>query len=268
MPGARPSSFKQGGGGSFNNVDGKITDYEFSTTHPFSDSASNDYIYARVDALIDGADEDQPTAFFVGNAADWEIEDDGKTLRPVDANTSLQQSASFAKFLTSLCVTAEPAFPESALSEEVVNIEPVLGSRVRFIQVADVDAQGKTKMRKATKGKFKGKEFPQTHTEVSKVYELPKAAGKSAKGSTKGKAVEPEADEDELNTLTTETLVGILAKAKDNTILKKKLPVQIMNIVGKHPQREDVRKLMTSDEFLGTEAGWSYNKKTQEIVAD
>ena len=272
MASARPSAFKQGGGGSFNGVDGKITGYEFSTSHPFSDSASNDYVYAAVTAAIDGSDEDQTTAFLVGNADDFEIEDDGHTLVPVDPDGGLRANSPFSKFVVSMITGG---FPESSLPEDRINFEAFIGSRVRFVQVNDVDAQGNVKMRKAKKGKFKGKEFPQTHTEVSSVIELPgakKGGTKAAAASSKSKkAVADDDDAVDVDELATETLLGILraVKGDDKEILKKKLPVAVMNTLGgKHPQREDVRKKLGDDEFLSIEAGWSYDKKSQLITLD
>lgn len=264
MASARPSAFKQGGGGSFNGVDGCITGYEFSTSHPFSDSASSDYIYAAVTAAIDGSEDDQTTAFLVGNADDFEIEDDGHTLTPVDPDGGLRANSPFGKFVVSMITGG---FPESSLPEDKINFEAFIGSRVRFVQVNDTDAQGNVKMRKAKKGKFKGKEFPQTHTEVSTVIELPGAKKSGTKAAGSSKSTKADDDAVDVEQLATETLLGILA-AKGDT-LKKKLPVAVMNTLGgKHPQREEVRKLLGDDDFLSTENGWSYDKKSQMLTLD
>lgn len=272
MAGARPSSFKQGGGGSFNGVDGVISDYEFTTTHPFASEdkkANEDYIYAAISADLDGNDDTQVTALFVGSADDFTISKDGKTLTPVDDDNGLRVNSPFSKFVNSL---VEKGFPESSLPEDAINFETIIGTRVRFVQVDDVDAAGNVKKRKVLKGKFKGREFPQTHTEIGAVYELPGKAGKGVKAAPKGKgkAVEPEVDEDDaVATLATESLLALLKKAKGNSILKKKLPVQIINQVGaKHPDREAVRKLVTSDEFLEAGEKWSYDSESQEITLD
>jgi hypothetical protein len=283
MAGARPSGFKQGGGGAFNGIDGRISDYEFTTEHPFSEKDSDEYIYFVVEAELDGKEEAEKTVLFVGNSENFTIEDGGKTLVPVDPEDGLWVGSGVAKFINSLVTPAngEEGFPESSLPEDAINYEPIIGTRVRFIQVQDVDKNGKPKVRKATKGKHKGKEFPQTHTEIGAVYELPgaKKGAKAAAGKPAAKASAPAAskggkkakDEDEgddVETLAIETLTALL-EDNDGELLKKKLPVQVINKLGaKHPQREAVRKLLSDDEFLaGQEDSWSYNAKTQKITA-
>lgn len=274
MAGARPSSFKAGGG-FLNNVDGVLQDYEFTTEFPGgegkkSKKKNSDFtaLYFVLTVAVDGVDDPAVTTLFVGSADDFEIENDGKTLTPVDETSGLRQNSDFYKFINSL---VEAGFPESSLPEDEINFEAILGSRVRLVQQVDEEATARLGKKKSKDGK---KEYSRTWLKVASVAALPgkggKATGKAdSKGKSKGKAAEADDEEDEVTTLATESLLALLKKAPKNTILKKKLPVQIMNQVGaKHPQREAVRKMVTSDDFLSAGDGWSYDDESQEITLD
>ena len=108
---------------------------------------------------------------------------------------------------------------------------------------------------------------------VDQVYELPGAksaskangksavAGKAAKPATKanGKVVKAaEADESDVETLATETLLSILADT-DGSIPKSKLSLKVLTKLMKHPQREAVRKLIYTDDFLSAVEGVEYD---------
>jgi hypothetical protein len=135
-------------------------------------------------------------------------------------------------------------------------------------------------MRKAKTGKYKGKEFAQTSTQVSKVLALPESEGatkgKSASrtngsgkststtSSTRGTRPAKKTDEEDIDAIATETLLAILAD-NDGSIAKAKLPVKILNKLGaKHPQKEEVRKRIYSDDFLALEDGWSFDKSSKQ----
>lgn len=284
MAGSRPSQFKESGG-FLNNVDGVITGYEF--TYQFGDNApkrgeETKNIYMALSARQDGADDDVVIHLYAApgefgdNDRYFTISDDAKTLEPSEDDMTLWAGSPLAGFINSL---VQAGFPESNLSEDEINFEPIVNTRVRFIQVEEIDKQtGKVRMRKAKQGKYKGREFKQTTTQVSKVLALPgdKAEkGKSASrtnGSGKGTmASKPgkKAETVDLNEIAKETLLDILTD-NGGSIGKAKLPVKILNKLGaKHPYKEEVRKLIYSDDFLATEDGWSYDKssKAQTITA-
>lgn len=282
MASSRPSAFKQGGSGGFlNNVDVTWDDYEFTTDFPGSTgggkSRDDDYspLYGVLTFSVDGADEPVTTTLYFGNANDFTIENEGKTLVSIDDDTQVPLNQPFGRFINSLC---ENGFDDSLFPEENVNYEAALGTRLRLKQVDEVDKDGKVKKRVAKKGKYKGKEFPVQNPQVVRVYEAEAKPTKAiaTKGGTKaapvkgGKAKAVESDEPDLNAIGVETLLALLRKQKGNTIQKRSLTVPISTLLGKHPERENVRRLVFSDDFLETQQGWSYNKasKTQDITLD
>ena len=150
------------------------------------------------------------------------------------------------------------------------------GGLVQRTNVEDTKRLGKRKDKKT------GKEYDRQDLVVDQVYDLPgvetKSNGKSAKpvaakaavkttGKPNGKVVEPESDD--VEDLAKSTLLDILTDA-DGKIAKSKLSMKVLTKLMKHPQREDVRKLIFTDDFLELEDGWAYNKAKQlvEVVAD
>jgi hypothetical protein len=268
MPGARPSTFRKPGG-FLNNVDGMITGYEFTTEFPGADPnrpKKSDFnsLYFVLSVRQDGADEDVTTTLWGGSADDFEISDDGKTITPIDGR-GLGGTTDVARFIESLCVGG---FPETNLPEDTINFEAIIGTRVRFIQVPQTDKNGKPLMRKATSGKYKGKEFPQTATQVSHVLDLPKVAaksnGKSAKPNGKAAVVTSKANGKgtpmpDVADLAASTLLDILSNADDNSVPKAKLRMKVFAALGtKHPQRDEVIKYLYDDDNLVGMDGISY----------
>lgn len=271
--GARPSSFKKGGG-FLNGVDGTITGYEFTDDmitkdgrQPFKPGKVKDAqgrtkdrfhsLNCILSVRVDGAEEDVTTTLFVGGAEDFTVEEDGHLLVPNEEGRELGASAGFSKFITSLC---EAGFPESRLSETEIRFEPIIGTRCRFEQRKDEEATKKYGKRVDKKTK---REYDRQDLVVSQVYDLPEASGK-ANGKTKaGKpAAKPGKDEGDVDVeeLATETLLGILAEQDGNKIQQSKLGMKVLVALKTHPNREDVRKLLGSSDFLEQEYGWSYNK--------
>lgn len=271
MAGARLSSFKRGGG-FLNNVDGVITGYQFTDVFPGGDGDSKkkkgdfNALYFILNARVDGADDDVTTTLFAGSADDFEISDDGHTLEPLAEGGGLRAGTPLFKLLESLI---EHGFPETNFPEDQINFEAMIGTRVTFVQVVDEEA---TKKLGKKKDKKTGKEYNRTDLKVSAVLALPQAeapskgAAKGAAKGAKGKQAEPETPD--LNDEAVEALMGVLADA-DGSIQRSKLTVKVAQKVGlKNPNREELRKLIFSEEFLATEQGWSYDKKKQVIAAE
>ena len=271
MSGARPSGFKQGGG-FLNNVDGVITDYEFTTEFPGGGgdkkrkkNGKGDFapLYMVLSARVDGADEDVTTTLFVGGASDFDISDDGKTITPVEG-AGIRANSGLGKFIASM---VEHGFDETELPEDEINFEPIIGQRVRFVQVVNKEATEKYGKRKARVGKG---EYDRTDLAVSAVYG--KADRKATRVSKKGNgavAATPgrgKKQDEDVTELATATLLEILA-ANKGSIDKARLPNKVTLALVKHPQRDEVRRLVYSDEFLATEQGWTYDQssKTQTI---
>lgn len=283
--GARPSSFKKGGG-FLNNVDGVIAGYQFTDEFngvaftpgrdPKTKKEKFHSLYAVLSARIDGADEDITTTLFVGAFDDFDISEDGHVLTPVEDGRELGAGTSWAKFITSL---VEAGFPEGNLPEDSIDFSSIIGTRVRFKQQTDVEG---TKRLGKRKDKKTGKEYDRQDLIVETVYDLPGSkpatAGKgkakpaaAAAGKVKAKPAAAETEEDgvDIQELSGTTLVAVL-EANDGTIAKAKLGLQILKQLGtKHPQREDVRAFLADDANLATlaeEGLITYNKAKGQIA--
>ena len=149
---------------------------------------------------------------------------------------------------------------------EPVNFEAIIGQRIRLVQEKDERATEKAGQRVDKKT---GKKYDRTTTVVAAVYEAdekPATAAKSTK--TTGKAAKPavvarvskangKAADDHMDRAV-EVLQEILAEA-DGSIARSKLSLAVTKKLMKDPLREDLRKLIFSEEFLNTENGWSYD---------
>lgn len=283
--GARPSTFRRGGGGFLNGVDGVISGYRWTDQFngedfepgkkPGTKEDKFHSLFMELSARADGADEDVTQNLFAGNYEDFEISEDSLTLTAKDGgDCSIGGNTAAAKFVASLC---EAGFPESKFDEdpESINFEPMVGSRVRFGQAVVMGKDGKPRKRIAKKGKFKGREFDDTTTVVEQVYESggkKGAAPKDAKAGTgkKGKAAKEDAEDDSVESLATAFLLKIVA-ANKNKFGKGKLSMQLLkpeNGLFKHPEREAIRKLLNSDKFLNTEDGWKYDEDKEVITIE
>lgn len=265
--GARPSSFKKGGG-FLNNVDGVITGYEFTTTFPGSDGkreSKSDFnpLYAVLSAKVDGADEGVSTTLFVGNADSFSIEDDGKTLVPVEEGYELGANAEWSKLITSLCENGDGKFSEEDLPEDTINYEAIIGLRVRFVQVDVVGKDGKVKTKVSKKDK---KTYNVTAVQVAKVHgrveeeKKGKAgksagAGKAAGKSTAGKASKAPSVRDEAEA----ALAQVLEKS-GGSIAKSKLRMKLLSLLtGKTDNRDEIIKWLYDDANLASIDGVEYD---------
>lgn len=217
--GARPSSFKKGGG-RLNGVDVLINGIEFTGDELVYTKGESGFsrqeftpgkikkegggvkdkfhtLNALLSFRVDGATEDTVEPMFAGGADDFAISDDGQTIwdaaydTPEAAAEAAEDSANkvkelgantkFANFVTSLC---EAGFPETNLPEDRINYEAIVGTRVRLIQRDDPAMKGKTRLDKKT-----GKSYPYQYTAVDDVLALPEAdeapAPVAKKGGTK-----------------------------------------------------------------------------------
>jgi len=263
--GARPSSFKKGGG-FLNGVDGVIESYQFTDEfngEPFKagkNPATGKPRFHSLNCLlgvkVDGAEETVYTTLFVGGFDDFTISDDGLTLTPNEDGRELGAGVAFTTLIASLC---KAGFPEENLPEDEINFEAIIGTRVRFEQVTNEEATKKLGKRKGKDGK----EFNRQDLVITNVYDLPgktvtsKAAVKGAKPavSKAKKSAEPD-----FTDVATETVLAVLA-ANDGQVAKSKLAMKVTQKLLRHENREEIRILATSDEFLSTEAGWTYNAK-------
>lgn len=258
-------------GGFWNNVDGVIEDYEFTTVPP-NGKEEGEWAYLVPSVKIDGAKEATTQHLFLGGGPDageyatFEISKDGKELTMIDgSNVSIGENTAGGKFLASLL---DAGFPEDLLPDlaagEPLRLDNVIGTRIRLSQQKNEEATAKLGKRKSKTGKG---EFDRTDTIVAKVYETPKrntnGSGKlAAKTSAKstGKKVETEVAVDEL---AGEVLRDIL-EANGGKLPKAKLSMKVINHMLKLPTaqkalREEVRKFLFEDENLAAIEGVDYD---------
>lgn len=282
--GARPSTFKKGGGGFLNGVDGEIVSYRFTDQFngedfvpgkkPGTKDEKFHSLYMELKVRLDGADEDITQSLFAGGYDDFEISEDELTLTSASGDEcSIGANTATGKFVQSL---VEAGFPESKFSDDPnsVNFEPMVGARVRFGQAQQMGKDGKPLKRVVKKGKFKGREFDNTTTVVEQVYE---SGGKADKGAKNAKAdkggkkkKDEDAEDDDVPSLAKKFLLKVVTASK-NKLAKGKLSMALLkpeNGLFKHPEREAIRKLLTSDKFLNTEDGWKYNDDKEIITIE
>ncbi len=266
--GARPSQYKKGGG-FLNGVDGVIETYEFTDAfngEPFKagkDPKTGKPRFHAINCLlgvrVDGADDLVYTNLFVGGFDDFTISDDGLTLTPNEDGRELGAGVAFTTLIASLC---NAGFPEENLPEDEINFEAIIGTRVRFEQKKNEELTKKLGKRVGKDGKT----FDRQDLVITNVYDLPgkeakavkPAAGKSAPKAAAGKAkksAEPDFSEE-----AKDVVLAVLA-ANDGQVAKSKLAMKVTQKLLKHESREEIRILATSDEFLSTEQGWSFNAK-------
>ena len=310
--GARPSQFKKGGG-FLNNVDGVITGYQFSDEfngEPFKPGRDPKTkkdrfhsLYVPLSVRVDGADEDVTTTLFAGGFDDFNISEDGLTIWDAEYGTEeeaiaagaearqLGANTSLAKFINSLVRPVDDpdnGFPEESLPEESINFEPIIGTRVRFVQRDDESMKGKKRKDKKT-----GKEYNYQNLLVSTVYSLPgaeqepapapkkgtkpvgkvaaKPLGKTATKPVAGKTgtVPPKKSEKvDIPELAQQILQTVLTES-GGTTTKTKLGMKVLAKLMKQPDvRESVRTWLFDDNNLSDIEGVTYNKAKGTITLD
>lgn len=260
----RPSMFRKGGG-RLNGVDGTIVDYLFTPEFPFETKTPQKKgaqqfeprIYALLTVRVDGADEDIQEVITVAKAEDFEIEDEGKSLSPVEEGNGIYESSKWAKFIASF-VTAENGLAEEDLGftgwpdDRNLHYDAIVGRRVRFTKVKDEEVQAKFGRRK---NKKTGKEYDRDYLTVSVVYadepatkSKPGAKASSAKTASKpGKAAKP-VDTDRAD----EALLMLVEKFGES-FPKSKLasaPAQLALKKQYGADADSIRRQMYDDDYL------------------
>ena len=299
--GSRVSSFKKGGG-FLDGVDATITGYEFSDKFagkPYVAGKMKDNKTGRMidkphslncalSVRVDGATEDTSATLTVSKDFDlWDITDDGHTLTPVD-DANLGGSSKFGIFIQSWEVAANQGAESDQFGDASFNYTPIIGSRVRLVQrpysaeaLASIKKLGGTEKQKGKDGK----EYERRNLVVEQVYELAQPAAKSngkakpvnearplgtnkTAGKPNGK-VAPPVDEQDIDELTKATLAEILEGAGGSITLKKlSLKALTTPLMKGNSQRDEVRALILSTDFLAQEDGWTYDADSQEVSVE
>lgn len=263
--GARPSSFKKGGG-FLNGVDGVIVSYQFTDEfngEPFVAGKNKVTGKPKFHALncllgvkVDGAEEIVYTTLFVGGFDDFEVSEDGLTLTPNEDGRELGAGVAFTTLIASLC---QAGFPEENLPEDEINFEAIIGTRVRFEQKTNTET---TKKLGKQVDKKTGKEYDRKDLVITNVYDLPGKAAKAApvKGAKPAAGKAKKSAEPDFEDEAKDAVLAVL-KANDGQVAKTKLAMKVTQKLLKHENREEIRILATSDDFLEKELGWTYNAK-------
>ncbi len=272
--GSRPSSFRKSGG-FLNGVDGVITGYrctdEFNGV-PFKPGKNAEgkpkfhSLQFELSVRLDGADEDITQNLFAGGYEDYEVSENELTLTsPEGGSCSIGANTAVGKFISSLVAQG---FPETNLSDDPnsINLEPIVGTRVRFGQEVEIDRKtGKPRQRTATKGKFAGKSFDQTSTIVEAVYEVPKSGAKGK--SVAGKKVVGKGEQD-VKELATSTLIEILeAATPKGEIAYAKVNMALIRTALTGPTRDAVKKVILNEDWLAGSEFWNYDGTTITLAA-
>lgn len=296
--GARPTQFKKSGG-FLNGIDGVITDYTFTDEFdgeafkPGRNAVTKKEKFHSLNVLLtvrpDGADEDVSTTLFAGGFDDFKISDDGKTIwdaqyetqEEADAATDARQLGANTAIATLISSLVDAGFPITNLSDaQSTNFEPIIGSRVRFVQRVNAEATKKLGKRKSKDGK---KEYDRQDLVIDQVYSVgdgtvaetepvkPTKGGKPAPATkpVAGKKGKTEPAVEDIKDLSATTLVSILSD-NDGQIAKSKVSMKVLTALMKHPQREDVRKWLFDDENLASlveDGVITYNKAKQMIAS-
>lgn len=232
----------------------------------------------NVDIQVQLDDADGPVLRTLKAAKDfeqWEVSDDGLSVTNIeDATRSLPQGTAWGKLLSSM---VESGLPEDEFPEDELNYGFLVGKRFRFITKVDEERTAKY----GQKAGRDGKSFDRSDLLVDLYYEqaaaqpAAKTAGKTVAGKPAGKsASRTNGSGKQANAVQekAEKLLGvILGKQKTNEIAKSKLSMAVLReyqgVFGKEDgDREAVRNLIFTDEFLNQNNGWLYDEAT-EVVA-
>ena len=282
MANARHATLSEGGSGKFNNVDGVITNYEFTIVHPFAKEGNrrsrSDFspLYGVVTAQMDGAKEADVDVLLVGSADDFEISDEGKTITPMGGGNGVWAKGQWGKFIASLeklgCETENADYEES-----VFNYEPIIGRRVRFQQEQQFDKSGKLKKRMGKGRDGKPREYDDTTTIVVADYGMAAAVKTGTKTTTTKAASKANGAVKEVDLTDTadEALVGLLDKF-GGSVPKAKLvsaPAQLFLKKNYPDHSDELRKIIYDDDYLndavkrGVVSGYKQSDKLQTLTA-
>jgi hypothetical protein len=282
--GARPSSFRKGGG-FLDGVDLTIRDYQWTDEfngEPYRAGkikGNDGKLMDRPHSLnlfltvrVDGADEDTTTTLKAANDYDaFEVDDSGHVLTSADGGEcNIGSSSALGKFISTLCAAG---FPEANFSDDPnsIDLSPIIGTRIRTVQRVDVERT--KKFGQKVDKKDPQRKYDRKDLVVDQVYDLPTAQAKTngkAKVAAKpnGKAEVPD-----LKTLAGTALVEMLESA-GSPLLKTKLSVLSLKTpsLKGHAQRDEVREWLFNDDNLAelVEDGViaSYKKASKMITAN
>lgn len=269
--GARPSSFRKGGGGYLNGVEATLVGYAFLVGEPVEIKKGNrkGEMFTPLSLVPefkeDGAEDAKSQRLLIGDATNFgEVSEDGLTLATPEGQ-QFPASSEAGVFLSSLCDS--PMFPEDRFEDtnERINLEPMIGTRLKLVQETNEE---KTKRQGPQKGKD-GKLYDRKDLKVAEVYSV--AAGGKAPSKGKGKAAaQPDVD---IDSAADEVVAAIVEKA-GGSLKKAQLSAKLQVSKGKYPGYAgvwaDLSKHALTDaalEDMAERGIIGYNKKTQVLTS-
>lgn len=254
-----PDDFSTGGG-LFDDVDGVVTQAEFTDEAPEGYQAEGNPLFFVLGLLIDGADAPVTQSYAMGAKAgdNFAIGKDNGTLIPAGPASKINANSKFGTLMGSL---KEEKFPMSTLGGPDGSMKNLVGTRAHFNRIADPE-------RKGLKTGAKEAKYPPTTLLFTKIHALPgekAATGKAAKGGTTKAAPAASKGAVDLTEAAEETLVAILS-ANDGSVQKAKLTLFATRELNGNPNKAGITKLITSDEFLARETAWSYDKSAAPVT--
>ena len=266
--GARPSSFKSGGG-FLNNVDATLVGYKFSKTFQGGKATAKDSektpLYFIPEFQVDGADDIADTNLYAGSGDMFTIEDDGTTLSYDADDASIWSKSPAGVFLASL--TEQAPSLEATLPDigEPINYQSLIGVRVRLVQ--EVDEEATKRLGKRVDPKNPDKSYNRTVLKVARVIALP---GETSSKATTTKAAKPATratgGTTAVATLAADTLVDVISAA-GGTIAKSRVKLAVFRALDGNPMQDAVQRLVSTDEFINSAAGWTVSADGKQLSA-
>lgn len=265
--GARPSSFKRGGG-YLNEVDATIVGYQWlvgdTVAIKSGQRKGEDFTPLSLvpEFLVDGEDEPKTQRLLLGDASGYgDVSEDGFVLATPDGQ-GIGAKSEVGVFLASLVAGG---FPEDLFADDPdeIDLQPMIGTRVRLIQ--EVNPNKKKQVNKKTKKEYDGRDL-----KVATVHALPSEAPAAGKGkgskaapAGKGKAAKGPS----IGELAAEALKGILADQPKQTLPKSKVSMAVLRAV-KGDNKDAIREFLLDDDNLGSIEGVTYNEKKGTLTLD
>src|SRR5262245_58602794 len=228
---------KSKGGGFLNDVDGKIVDYIF--TDKKVNGEKSDSVYLVPTFRVDGYDKDVTQHMLIGQKEWFNISKDGKTVESVEGGP-IRYNVDSKKgyiggwfFLESLL---EHGLDEAELPDlgagEPLNLEGVVGYRVRFKQYVDEKQTAQRGERKYTNAQGKEISTPQTVVGVSAVYSKEGAGAKTAASKPALAKGAKTANTDAIRDKADAAIQALISAAKGGVLSRAKISVGIINQLG------------------------------------
>lgn len=246
------------GGGFWNNVDGKLTNFVFTDVPPGDDAEAGEWLYLVPSFQADGSEDETTQHLFFGAVERYSVSKDGKTVTSLNEDgsdaevTTIGAKTPAGRFLDSLVTQGEEKGIEAILPDleggDPLNLDALEGTRVRLVQEKD---EAGTKKRGQRTDPKTGKKYDRTVTVVAAVYDLPgaKTGGKAGTKGAKGKGGD-EAIRDKADKVVTDLIAASTDKKnKTGETPVSKFKIAALKAYAKDADKDAVIKLLGTEEY-------------------